>query len=330
MVNKNGFDGYNKRLIKQMNKFNRSANEINQVLSPARTLIENIPAMSNSIINPPPFAEIQRSMDILNSTLPNYLEQYNSILATIPDTSFETMVAEFNRSYSNILDNPLVRTLEEMNSLAQKITQFIPDIENILADTNWEDFELTEEDQEKVKTIINSKDRESAISNELAHDKKTEAIPGNWIKIAFLWAVLPVVLITLGYFAEQSGLKLEEVHSITVSNMKSKELEFKTDAEEKNKPLKHIINDIITKIKKEMPIFSQSFLGIVTKNNLIVREENKVNSKILGKLEAKTIVHIIDQRKNWIYISYFDIEDNIISEGWVFTRYIKKMNSISG
>lgn len=322
---KNGFDGYTQNIIKQMNKFSRFANDINQISNPAIRTIEKVSAIPVTMIEPPAFREIQRSMDLLNSTIPNYLEQYNAILTTIPDTSIETMVGEFNRSYSKLLNTPLVRTIEEMNNLTQRITQFIPDIGSMLADTNWESFELTEEDQRKVQTILNSKDKESAISYELDKLQRTETTYGNWINIILLGTVLPLIFIILGYLTEQSGFISEELHSIAVSFMKTEELEFKIDTQKKKKPLKHIINDIIDRLKKEIPIFIQCFLGIVTRDNLIVRKENRVNSMIIGELEAKTIVQTIDQKKNWIYISYFDTKENMILEGWVFTRYIKKI-----
>jgi uncharacterized protein YgiM (DUF1202 family) len=64
----------------------------------------------------------------------------------------------------------------------------------------------------------------------------------------------------------------------------------------------------------------------VSARSLTVRSNNSTRSKYVGKLYFGYLVRIIQKKKSWSLIEYRDKEGNIITQGWVFTRYIKRFN----
>jgi len=59
---------------------------------------------------------------------------------------------------------------------------------------------------------------------------------------------------------------------------------------------------------------------------LTVRSKNWTKSRCVGKLYFGNLVRVIQKKKNWALIEYRDKEGNIIVKGWVFTRYIKRLD----
>jgi hypothetical protein len=64
----------------------------------------------------------------------------------------------------------------------------------------------------------------------------------------------------------------------------------------------------------------------VSAEALTVRSNNSTRSRYVGKLYFGYLVRIIQKKKNWSLIEYRDKEGNIIIQGWVFTRYIKRFD----
>ena len=59
---------------------------------------------------------------------------------------------------------------------------------------------------------------------------------------------------------------------------------------------------------------------------LNVRERPKRHSDIRGKLFAGDLVMIKKKKKNWSLVEYSNEESGIKIQGWVFTRYLRKVN----
>jgi len=78
-------------------------------------------------------------------------------------------------------------------------------------------------------------------------------------------------------------------------------------------------------IKKETSTQLIKNFRIVSKEGLIVREGKRKDSRMVGQLDVGYIVQILEKRKNWTYILYSDYESNEVIEGWVYTRYLKKI-----
>lgn len=84
--------------------------------------------------------------------------------------------------------------------------------------------------------------------------------------------------------------------------------------------IKTIKNEI--KLTNEKEVYKN--IRIVKKSGLQVKQSNKRNSKTLNSLELGELVEIIFKKKNWTKIRV--IESEKIIEGWVYTRYLQKIN----
>ena len=65
---------------------------------------------------------------------------------------------------------------------------------------------------------------------------------------------------------------------------------------------------------------------IVTASKLNVRERPKRHSDIRGTLFAGDLVVIKKKKKNWSLVEYSNEETHIKIQGWIFTRYLRKIN----
>ena len=68
------------------------------------------------------------------------------------------------------------------------------------------------------------------------------------------------------------------------------------------------------------------YYRFVSGQSLTVRSKNSTKSRCVGKLYFGNLVRIIQKKKNWSLVEYRDKEGSIIIQGWVFTRYIKRLN----
>lgn len=69
-------------------------------------------------------------------------------------------------------------------------------------------------------------------------------------------------------------------------------------------------------------------LRVVTKQDLVVREGKNKDSRIVGKLDVGNVVQILEKKKNWVYVSYVNRNNDEVSEvieGWTLTRYVKRI-----
>ena len=64
---------------------------------------------------------------------------------------------------------------------------------------------------------------------------------------------------------------------------------------------------------------------IITARALNVRAKNKRNSRIIGKFYIGNVVKVIKKKKNWTLIEWKNNDDEILIQGWVFSRYLKRI-----
>ncbi|NMA74560.1 MAG: SH3 domain-containing protein [Bacteroidales bacterium] len=57
---------------------------------------------------------------------------------------------------------------------------------------------------------------------------------------------------------------------------------------------------------------------------LKVYKSNKVKSPVVYELEFGQIVKVLHKSRKWTLIEYENDEDEVIIQGWVFSRYVKK------
>lgn len=89
-------------------------------------------------------------------------------------------------------------------------------------------------------------------------------------------------------------------------------------------PANYIIKTIKNDIKSsyEQDIYSR--VRIVKKDELKIKQNNRRDSSTIGELNVGDVVEIIYKKKNWTKIR--KIENDVIVEGWVYTRYLQKIN----
>lgn len=100
------------------------------------------------------------------------------------------------------------------------------------------------------------------------------------------------------------------------------------------------INDVLSSyqnqhiVKKEIAIGVKQYIQdskqlirfrIVSCNILNVRKEKSTKSKIISHLSFGEVVEIIQKDKNWCLVRKYDNDNEIIIQGWVFTRYLSRI-----
>ena len=62
----------------------------------------------------------------------------------------------------------------------------------------------------------------------------------------------------------------------------------------------------------------------VTANPLFVWSINRQRSKLIGELLFGSVVRVIQKNKNWTLIEWKDKDNDLVIQGWVFSRYLRK------
>lgn len=177
-------------------------------------------------------------------------------------------------------------------------------------------FELTYEDVEKAHKIIKNDNIEEEVSTELSENKDPKNISKK-VKSVFYFIFFILIPLIFDYIqiSEYVETKLKPSTSLYLDyqdqGLFSSE---KSSVKWLNEELKKDVSEQITKNFR-----------IVIKDNLVVYEQKTKNSRINGRLKTGNVVQIIEKRKNWSYIIYSNFEEEQYFEGWVFTRYLKKI-----
>lgn len=92
-------------------------------------------------------------------------------------------------------------------------------------------------------------------------------------------------------------------------------------------------NQIIQSVKKEFKQitldynnkFNYDDFMYSNKDKLEVRNRNSAKSFVIYKLDVGSIVQIIEKRKEWIKITFIDRNSLEENEGWVLSKYLRKL-----
>ncbi|MDK8209075.1 SH3 domain-containing protein [Bacillus subtilis] len=95
--------------------------------------------------------------------------------------------------------------------------------------------------------------------------------------------------------------------------------EFIEKKPETTKEAKAVLKDI--PMEKEL----KKNYRMVTKEALVVRSSPKTNSNVLYVLNKSEIVAVKEKKRNWSLVLFLN-EEGESQQGWVFTRYIKKID----
>jgi len=63
----------------------------------------------------------------------------------------------------------------------------------------------------------------------------------------------------------------------------------------------------------------------VAKQAVNVRRDRSTRSPIVGVLYRNQVVEVVEHRKKWIYVRYFDHIESVDREGWVYKKYTKRV-----
>ncbi|MFK3936767.1 SH3 domain-containing protein [Alkalihalobacillus sp. NPDC078783] len=87
---------------------------------------------------------------------------------------------------------------------------------------------------------------------------------------------------------------------------------------------------IIKLIKEEyqslkLEVSEQNHIRLVKTESMFVRITNKKNAQPVGKVNFGMVVQVLYKNKNWSLIEYENENEEIVT-GWVYTRYLEKLN----
>lgn len=85
---------------------------------------------------------------------------------------------------------------------------------------------------------------------------------------------------------------------------------------------KIITNELISSIDNSQHL---KYLKIITADNLEVKSEASRKSKCIANLKFGEIVLVISKNRTWSFIQKNNDEGEVIFRGWVFSRYLKKI-----
>lgn len=158
--------------------------------------------------------------------------------------------------------------------------------------------------EEAIQTILDSME-ETRQSFEIKFNQLLEKIKN--LKEPFIKKILIQVLLT--------------ILTITLIQPAIEKVKLIFSAEHKRK--------VIKMISKKTVYLDQSTLNkyrLVKVEVLNVRLENRTDSPVIGKLNFGALVRIIEKRKNWSLIEWYDKDEESHLVGWVFTRYVQRIN----
>ncbi len=101
-----------------------------------------------------------------------------------------------------------------------------------------------------------------------------------------------------------------------------------------NNPSITVVNNqtiLINQIKKEVnkADVNKDFYNtyrFVSSNSLNVWSKDTIKSRLIGKLYFGQLVRIVRKKRNWSLIEYKSSDGEVVIEGWVFTRYVKRFD----
>lgn len=86
-----------------------------------------------------------------------------------------------------------------------------------------------------------------------------------------------------------------------------------------------IVKEIKQSVKQsQVPYKILNNRRFVIKDQLYVRQTNKVNSRLIGELKFGEVVTVIEKKRNWTLVEYIDEEQGIFIKGWTHTRYLER------
>ena len=232
-------------------------------------------------------------------------------------------IAVFNRQIGKYDLSAISRAISLSTEQLVRIGNFnLDELQSIAFDLSDEDVEINPDGTvsgraqaftvQDIQDIVNSCIEESGILSKLSTIDQainklieiTSKLSEPIIKKILIGIIIGVVLAFLNPIIGQISQDLMKV------NKKAVVKEFK----QKSNELKKIDYAVFNKYR------------LVTTDCLNVREQNTIKSRVVGKLYFGQVVCIVRKNKNWTLIERYDSETDVYIKGWVFTRYISRLD----
>jgi hypothetical protein len=153
------------------------------------------------------------------------------------------------------------------------------------------------------QAIANSSNKFEILFNELI--KEIKALKNSAFEKFLTWLLFPLIV----------GFILSSLNPIT-GNIRNEE---KT---RNRKQLQKQINQKVVENVENKDLLK--VFRIVVAVDLNVREKKTIHSKVISVLPLGAVVKIAKKDNNWSLITWRDNENNLIVQGWVFSRYLRK------
>lgn len=197
----------------------------------------------------------------------------------------------------------IMKNFDKIVSMSDSLAGF----PNVISEIDWTNLELNKEDIEQAEVLLESENPEEELLSEINNKELSDRI---YTYLKYIAITLLIIYRSIMIF------ETDTVQEIVVPALQSV---VSSDSE------KYTIKHINDELKKDIPRKIKPIFRIVIKDNLIVRNNNKVNSKINGELNSKDIVRIKEKNRNWTHVEYVNHDKDVFIEGWVFTRYLKQI-----
>lgn len=299
---------------KEMSDYNKTINEsLLSHLGSITKMIASVPIAALSNLN-----SVQNQL--LNS-LPQINESYSNALYNMMEVQ-KTLIekgvlSSFTETVRNLTKNLNLSTYSTISEFVSTNKSYLSDSfsQSYTIQGNSLIIEKEKYNIDELRTVINTLIEESGISQNQSDikksltelDKSVHKITDNKLKLFLLrviWNILiPIILImctpqiqelTKGLFNQKSKTVLKKITVL-----------FK----DLNSDTKQLLNDY----------------RIVSAKILNVREHPKQRSKLVASLYFGQLVLIKKVQKNWTLIQIVNDFETEKIEGWVFSRYLKKI-----
>ena len=249
---------------------------------------------SMSLTIEPTIKSIKDSIKIITPTYVQYIQQYNSQISKIINSSAINEILNYNLNITRISINEALRGYNWKNVLENYST--------IINDINMDEITINEDgtvNYEDEEIQLNNKDVDDVINTLKSIEKNTDDIKGilsSKKSIIIIVIIFIISGICSGFF-NKCGETIFDLIPQAFNNY----------------------------IKEDESNTKKSFIAnfrIVNANELNVREFGSSESRIIGKLYLNQCVEVLEKINYWTKVKYINKEKDINIVGWVYTRYL--------
>ena len=261
---------------------------------------------------------LMRTSELLRSS--SMIEATNNLQRVLQTASLQMNLSSTVEQLNLGIDPKIFETVQRLSIDTSAIEKAIQNNLKILRGFDWSTIIDTEDFEDF--NIENSFDGAVIDFNDgLSFQEKIAEFINRFKTKNPVLAILIVVFVLSPVQAAINDAMRDLVKGVTTPIIEQAQT---TDYKVIEKTMKIEVNNtlIINVESKDVRDEFMKIYGYVSTDKLIMRQTNKVKSRVLHTLEFGQVVRIIHKDRNWTLVEYEGDEDTI--QGWVFTRYISK------